>query len=85
MANHASTKATQLYDRRQDEMSLDEVEWQAADCSPRNRCPRPRDDTARREPALQLVDQPELEIGCEHQPDRICLDVVDDERTSNGV
>ncbi len=26
MANHASTRATQLYDRRHDEMSLDEVE-----------------------------------------------------------
>ena len=26
MANHASTKTTQLYDRRRDEMSLDEVE-----------------------------------------------------------
>ena len=26
MANHASTRTTQLYDRRQDEMSLDEVE-----------------------------------------------------------
>ena len=26
MANHASTRATQLYDRRRDEMSLDEVE-----------------------------------------------------------
>ena len=26
MANHASTKNTQLYDRRCDEMSLDEVE-----------------------------------------------------------
>ena len=26
MANHASTRTTQLYDRRQDELSLDEVE-----------------------------------------------------------
>ena len=26
MANHASTRATQLYDRRRDEISLDEVE-----------------------------------------------------------
>jgi integrase/recombinase XerC len=26
MANHASTRATQLYDRRRDEVSLDEVE-----------------------------------------------------------
>lgn len=26
MANHASIKTTQLYDRRRDEMSLDEVE-----------------------------------------------------------
>ena len=26
MANHASTRTTQLYDQRQDEMSLDEVE-----------------------------------------------------------
>jgi hypothetical protein len=26
MANHASTRTTQLYDRRQDEMSLDGVE-----------------------------------------------------------
>ncbi|WP_284314538.1 tyrosine-type recombinase/integrase [Labrys miyagiensis] len=26
MANHASTRTTQLYDRRQDEVSLDEVE-----------------------------------------------------------
>ena len=26
MANHASTRTTQLYDRRGDEMSLDEVE-----------------------------------------------------------
>jgi integrase len=26
MANHASTRATQLYDRRQDDISLDEVE-----------------------------------------------------------
>jgi integrase len=26
MANHASTKTTQLYDRRRDEVSLDEVE-----------------------------------------------------------
>jgi integrase len=26
MANHASTRTTQLYDRRSDEMSLDEVE-----------------------------------------------------------
>jgi integrase len=26
MANHASTRTTQLYDRRNDEMSLDEVE-----------------------------------------------------------
>ena len=26
MANHASTRTTQLYDRRQDEISLDEVE-----------------------------------------------------------
>jgi integrase len=25
MANHASTRTTQLYDRRRDEMSLDEV------------------------------------------------------------
>jgi hypothetical protein len=25
-ANHASTRTTQLYDRRRDEMSLDEVE-----------------------------------------------------------
>ena len=30
MANHASTRTTQLYDRRSDEMSLDEVE---ADCN----------------------------------------------------
>jgi len=27
MANHASTRTTQLYDRRRDEMSLDEIEW----------------------------------------------------------
>jgi hypothetical protein len=27
MANHASTRTTQLYDRRRDDMSLDEVEW----------------------------------------------------------
>jgi hypothetical protein len=26
MANHASTRTTQLYDRRRDEMSLDEIE-----------------------------------------------------------
>jgi integrase len=26
MANHASTRTTQLYDRRRDEMNLDEVE-----------------------------------------------------------
>ena len=26
MANHVSTRTTQLYDRRQDELSLDEVE-----------------------------------------------------------
>lgn len=26
MANHASTRRTQLYDRRRDEMTLDEVE-----------------------------------------------------------
>jgi len=26
MANHASTRTTQLYDRRRDEVSLDEVE-----------------------------------------------------------
>ena len=26
IANHASTRATQLYDRRSDEVSLDEVE-----------------------------------------------------------
>jgi sugar/nucleoside kinase (ribokinase family) len=26
MANHASTQTTQLYDRRRDEVSLDEVE-----------------------------------------------------------
>jgi integrase len=26
MANHASTRTTQLYDRRRDEMSLDDVE-----------------------------------------------------------
>jgi integrase/recombinase XerC len=26
MANHASTRTTQLYDRRSDAMSLDEVE-----------------------------------------------------------
>jgi len=26
MANHASTRTTQLYDRRHEEMSLDEVE-----------------------------------------------------------
>jgi hypothetical protein len=26
IANHASTRATQLYDRRNDEVSLDEVE-----------------------------------------------------------
>ena len=26
MANHASTRTTQLYDRRRDEMSLDEAE-----------------------------------------------------------
>jgi len=26
MANHPSTRTTQLYDRRNDEMSLDEVE-----------------------------------------------------------
>jgi integrase len=26
MANHASTRTTQLYDRRHDEMSLDEIE-----------------------------------------------------------
>jgi integrase len=27
MANHASTRTTQLYDRRRDDVSLDEVEW----------------------------------------------------------
>jgi hypothetical protein len=27
MANHASTRTTQFYDRRSDEMSIDEVEW----------------------------------------------------------
>jgi integrase len=27
MANHASTRTTQLYHRRHDELSLDEVEW----------------------------------------------------------
>jgi hypothetical protein len=26
-ANHASTRATQLYDRRRDELSLDVAEW----------------------------------------------------------
>lgn len=26
MANHANTRTTQLYDRRRDEMTLDEVE-----------------------------------------------------------
>ena len=26
MANHASTRTTQLYDRRRDELSLDDVE-----------------------------------------------------------
>jgi integrase/recombinase XerC len=26
MANHSSTRTTQLYDRRRDEMTLDEVE-----------------------------------------------------------
>lgn len=26
MANHASMRTTQLYDRRRDEMSLDEIE-----------------------------------------------------------
>jgi hypothetical protein len=26
MANHASTRTTQLYDRRREELSLDEVE-----------------------------------------------------------
>lgn len=26
MANHASTRATQLYDRRRDDISLDEIE-----------------------------------------------------------
>lgn len=26
MANHASTRTTQLYDRRRDELSLDEIE-----------------------------------------------------------
>jgi hypothetical protein len=26
MANHASTRTTRLYDRRRDELSLDEVE-----------------------------------------------------------
>jgi hypothetical protein len=26
MANHASTRATQLFDRRRDELSLDEIE-----------------------------------------------------------
>lgn len=26
IANHASTRTTQLYDRRSDEMSLDEIE-----------------------------------------------------------
>ena len=26
MANHASTRTTQLYDRRRDELTLDEVE-----------------------------------------------------------
>jgi hypothetical protein len=26
MANHASTRTTQLYDRRRDDISLDEVE-----------------------------------------------------------
>jgi hypothetical protein len=26
MANHASTRTTQLYDRRRDELGLDEVE-----------------------------------------------------------
>jgi sugar/nucleoside kinase (ribokinase family) len=27
MANHASARTTQRYDRRRDELSLDEVEW----------------------------------------------------------
>jgi len=27
MANHASTRTTQLYDRRAEEVTLDEVEW----------------------------------------------------------
>jgi hypothetical protein len=27
MANHASTRRTQLYDRRAAEVTLDEVEW----------------------------------------------------------
>lgn len=27
MANHVSTLTTQLYDRRRDDISLDEVEW----------------------------------------------------------
>jgi hypothetical protein len=27
MANHASTRASQLYDRWREEVSLDEVEW----------------------------------------------------------
>ena len=27
MANHASTRTTQLYDRRSDQISLDEIEW----------------------------------------------------------
>ena len=27
MANHASTRTTQLYDRRRDELSLNEVDW----------------------------------------------------------
>jgi hypothetical protein len=29
MANHPSTRTTQLYDRRRDELTLDEVEWVA--------------------------------------------------------
>jgi hypothetical protein len=27
IANHASTRTTQLYDRRSDEVNLDEIEW----------------------------------------------------------
>jgi hypothetical protein len=42
MANHASTRTTQLYDRRHDEISLDEVERIRLSNGHRNRQHRAR-------------------------------------------